>query len=138
MPGDHGKHFARACGYPLRMPAPFVPPPQPGGLGGVFAGLGAVVGPTMMVLLALQKPGPVKSLLRAGAVSPESARKITTLGLAEPPLKPLIRAGVVVREEDGRIWLDQARARRRQWRIAAIFGGAIMLAGALVAAVLAM
>jgi len=92
----------------------------------------------MMVLLALQKPGPVKSLLRAGAVSPESARKITTLGLAEPPLKPLIRAGVVVREEDGRIWLDQARARRRQWRIAAIFGGAIMLAGALVAAALAM
>ncbi len=104
----------------------------------MFAGLGAVVGPVMMVMLALQKPGPVKSLLKAGAVSPESARKIATLGIAEPPLRPLIRAGVVVREEDGRIWLDQARARRRQWRIAAIFGGAVMLAGALVAVVLSL
>ena len=104
----------------------------------MFAGLGAVVGPVMMVMLALQRPGPVKSLLKAGAVSRESARKIATLGIAEPPLKPLIRAGVVVREEDGRIWLDQARARRRQWRIAAIFGGAVMLAGALVAVVLSL
>ena len=54
-----------------------------------------------------------------------TARKATTLGLSEPPLQPLLRAGVVVREADGRIWLDQPKARRRQWRIALALGAAV-------------
>lgn len=102
---------------------------QPGGLGGAFGMLGAVVGPVMMVALALQKPGPVRTLLRAGADSPERARKPATLGLGEPAIAPLVRSGVVVRESDGRIWLDARRARRRQWRIGALAGGACVAAG---------
>lgn len=109
-------------------------PVQP--TGGAFAALGAIVGPAMMLAIALQKPGPVKTLLRAGALSPETARKIATLGLAAAPLAPLIRAGVVVEEADGRVWLDAGKARRRQWRIGALIGGALLAALLLVAAVM--
>jgi hypothetical protein len=106
------------------------------GAGGAFTALGAVVGPLMMLLIALQKPGPVRTLLKAEADSPERARKMATLGLSEPPLLPLIRAGVVVREADGRIWVDRAKARRRQWRIGAIIGGVIIVVSGIVALVL--
>jgi hypothetical protein len=106
------------------------------GAGGAFTALGAVVGPLMMLLIALQKPGPVRTLLKAEADSPERARKMATLGLSEPPLLPLIRAGVVVREADGRIWVDRAKARRRQWRIGAIIGGAIVIVSGIVALIL--
>jgi len=109
-------------------------PVQP--TGGGFAALGAIVGPAMMLAIALQKPGPVKALARAGAVSPDTARRIETLGLTAPPLAPLIRAGVVVEEADGRIWLDVARARRRQWRIGAIIGACVIVVGLAVAAVI--
>jgi len=116
------------------MPLPG--PMSSGPTGGGFAALGAIAGPAMMLIIALQKPGPVKTLLRAGAVSPETARKVSTLGLSPPPLAPLIRAGVVVEEEDGRVWLDVARARRRQWRLGAIIGACVLLVGIAVAAVL--
>ncbi|MFM1867307.1 MAG: hypothetical protein RL591_715 [Planctomycetota bacterium] len=106
------------------------------GASGAFTALGAVVGPLMMLLIALQKPGPVRTLLKAEADSPERARKMATLGLSEPPLLPLIRAGVVVREADGRIWVDRAKARRRQWRIGAIIGGAIVIVSGIVALIL--
>lgn len=98
--------------------------------------VGAVVGPLMMLAIALQKPGPVRTLTKAGALSPDSARKPATLGLVESPLQPLIRARVVIREEDGRIWLDARAARRRQWRIGAVVGGVVLAASALVALVL--
>jgi hypothetical protein len=106
------------------------------GAGGAFTALGAVVGPLMMLLIALQKPGPVRTLLKAEADSPERARKMATLGLSEPPLLPLIRVGVVVREADGRIWVDRVKARRRQWRIGAIIGGVIVVVSGIVALVL--
>lgn len=117
------------------MPVPTMPQ---GGLGGAFGIVGTIVGPLMMLAIALQKPGPVRTLIKAGADAPDRARKPATLGVSEPHLQPLIRAGVVVREADGRVWLDRARARRRQWRIGAIVGGAIVVAGLLVAAVLAL
>jgi hypothetical protein len=113
-------------------PVPF-PVPDSGSSAGGFAALGAVVGPLMMLFIALQKPGPVRTLVRAEADCPERARKASTLGLTEPPLAPLLRAGVVVREADGRIWVDRAKARRRQWRIALWFGLAIVSISGMVA-----
>ena len=68
----------------------------------------------------------------------DSARKAATLGLSEPPLQPLLRAGVVVREADGRIWLDRAKARRRQWRIALTLGAAVTVAALVVAFAISM
>jgi hypothetical protein len=114
-----------------------LPGPIPSGpAGGGFAAIGAIAGPAMMVLIALRKPGPVRTMLRAGAVSPETARKASTLGLTAPPLGPLIRAGVVIEEDDGRIWLDARRASRRQWRIGALIGACVALVGLVVAAAL--
>jgi hypothetical protein len=53
----------------------------------------------------------------------------------EPPLAPLVRAGVVVREPDGRIWLDEKRAKARQLKLILAFGtfGAALAALALIA-----
>ena len=113
-----------------------LPPPSPTGLGGLFGALGGIVGPLMMVLIALQKPGPVRALSKAEADAPDRARKPSTLGIAEPPLAPLVRAGIVVREADGRIWLDRAALRRRQRRIALVVGIPAIAVGAGVAALL--
>jgi hypothetical protein len=111
---------------------------QPGGLGGAFGMLGAIVGPLMMVAIAMQKPGPVRTLSQAGADSPERARRPSTLKLQEPALAPLVRAGVIVREPDGRIWLDRARARRRQWRLGAVVGVAVICIGGILAMLLSL
>jgi hypothetical protein len=118
------------------MPVPF--PPQQPGVGGALSSIGMVAGPLVMMITVLRQPGPVKTLVRAGALSPDTARKATTLGLSEPPLQPLLRAGVVVREADGRIWLDQPKARRRQWRIALALGAAVTVAALVVAFALSM
>lgn len=105
------------------MPLPI--PPHSNGLGGIFGSLGIAIGPVMMVLIAIQKPGPVRTLIKANADAPERARKPKTLGLLEPPLAPLIRARVVLRDAEGCIWLDRAQLRRRQWRLGIIVCGAI-------------
>ncbi len=118
------------------MPVPF--PPQQPGVGGALSSIGMVAGPLVMMITVLRQPGPVKTLVRAGALSPDSARKAATLGLSEPPLQPLLRAGVVVREADGRIWLDQPKARRRQWRIALALGAAVTVTALVVAFALSM
>ena len=118
------------------MPVPF--PPQQPGVGGALSSIGMVAGPLVMMITVLRQPGPVKTLVRAGALSPDSARKATTLGLSEPPLQPLLRAGVVVREADGRIWLDQPKARRRQWWIALALGAAVTVTALVVAFALSM
>ncbi len=110
------------CRYCWRMPLPI--PPHSNGLGGIFGSLGVAIGPVMMLLIALKKPGPVRTLIKANADAPTRARKAKTLGLEEPPLAPLIRAGVVVRDADGCIWLDRARLRRRQWRLGILVCGA--------------
>ena len=119
------------------MPVPF-PTPQSSGLGGMFASLGSVAGPLMMVIMAMRNPGPVKSLLKAGADSPDSARRPDTLGVKEPPLLPLIRAGVVVREADGRVWVDRAAARARQRKLVMIFGAVGVVLGLVVWGVLSL
>ncbi len=108
------------------------------GVGGMFGSLAAIAGPAMMLIIALRQGGPVRKLLKAHADAPERARKAATLGITDPPLQPLIRAGVVVREEDGRVWVNRLRARKRQWRIGAIIGASVMLIAAVVALLLSL
>ena len=115
-----------------------MPFPMPSGGAGGLGALGALIGPAMMLALALQKRGPVRTLSKAAADSPESARKAATLGLSEPPLAPLIRAGVVVRETDGRIWLNRVVARRRQWQLALIVGGVMTVLGPMIYLILSL
>ena len=99
--------------------------------------IGAIAGPLLMVAMAFSRPGPVRSLLKAEADAPERARRASSLGIDEAHLVPLIRSGVVVRESDGCVWVDRAKARRRSWRIAAWGGAIAVLCAALVLSILA-
>ena len=106
-----------------RMPAPF--PPSAGG----FAAISAIAGPLMMLAMAFSRPGPVRALLKAEADAPERARRAASLDLREEQLAPLLKSGVVVREADGCMWVDRAKARRRSWRIAGTVGGVLAAIG---------
>jgi hypothetical protein len=67
----------------------------------------------------------VRALLKAEADAPERARRAASLDLREEQLAPLLKSGVVVREADGCMWVDRAKARRRSWRIAGTVGGVL-------------
>ncbi|MEY2714738.1 MAG: hypothetical protein RIT24_1081, partial [Planctomycetota bacterium] len=41
----------------------------------MFASIGAVAGPLAMVIMAMRNPGPVTTLRKAGAISPDTARR---------------------------------------------------------------
>jgi len=97
--------------------------PIPMGSGGAFGSVTSIMGPLMMLAIALRHRGSVRKLLDVHADCPDRARKPESLGIELPPLEPLIRSGVVVRERDGRVWVDRAKAKKRQWRIGLIFGG---------------
>lgn len=99
--------------------------------------IGAVVAPLMMLALAFSKPGPVRALLKVEADAPERARRPSSLGVSEVQLEPLIRSGVVVREPDGCVWVDRAKARRRSWKIAGWYGAILAVLAGLVLSVLA-
>lgn len=105
------------------MPAPF--PPSAGG----FAAISAIAGPLMMLAMAFSRPGPVRALLKAEADAPERARRPSSLDIGEDRLAPLLKSGVVVREADGCVWVDRAKARRRSWRIAGVIGGVVAAVG---------
>ena len=96
----------------------------------------AIAGPVMMMLAALTTRGPVSALLKVGADSPDTARKPNTLGLKDPPLQPLLRSGVLVKEADGRVWVDRVKAKKRQWRLARRIGAIGLVLGGLVFVVL--
>ena len=111
------------------MPIPGTPGPASFGLLGSAS---AVLGPIGMMIAALMRPGPVKSLLRAHADCPDRARRPATLGLTEPPLEPLVRAGVVIREANGCVWVDRAKAKARQRRLTMTFGAIGLVLGLIV------
>jgi len=113
------------------MPVPFSP------TGGGLAMIGAVVGPLMMLAMATSRPGPVRALLKAQADAPDRARRPVSLGIPEPQLEPLVRSGVVVREADGCVWVDRAKASRRAWRIASVFAVVLALVAGVVLSILA-
>lgn len=97
------------------------PIPTPTG-GGAFGMLGGLMMP-ITVLLALRKapPGPVKRLLLAGAVSPETALKPSTAKITRPiELNGPTKRGIVVAMPDGRFWVDVPRFKRQRmiWAIA--------------------
>jgi hypothetical protein len=87
--------------------------PSSGLLGGA---LGGIMMP-LMILVALRKapPGPVKRLMQAGAVSPDTALKPSTAKITRPvELNGAKRKGIVIALPDGRCWVDVRRFRRRR------------------------
>jgi hypothetical protein len=84
--------------------------------GGQFGLLGGMMLPVMLLVALLKAPpGPVRRLIQAGAVSPETALKPATAKIARPAeLAGARRKGIVVTLPDGRCWVDVPRFRRRR------------------------
>lgn len=103
------------------------------GAAGGLGAFGMVLMPLGIVLMMLkQPPGPVAKLIAAGAVSSETARRCDRVDIPRPyVLDPAIRRRVVHRTEDGRYWVDVARARRLRRRTAITVGLFISAAAAL-------
>ncbi len=70
-----------------------------------------------------QPPGPVGRLVKAGAISPETALKPTTAKIYRlADLDAHMRAGIVTSMPDGRYWVDVIKLRRRRLKIAIVIG----------------
>ena len=99
-----------------------------------FRTIGAVLFPLMILAMILKQKGPVERYLKAGAVSPETARRLTDLELREHYILPdAVKRGLLVETGDGRYYVNVAAFRRRRRRIVAL---AIVAGLALGAAVL--
>lgn len=73
--------------------------------------------------MVFRQKGPVQTFVKAGAVSEETARRPSSLGIqSEYLIEPMVRSGVLVATGDGRFYADRGRLRRRArvtWGIAA-------------------
>jgi hypothetical protein len=86
----------------------------------------------IVVMMLKQPPGPVAKLIKAGAISPETARRCEGVGIPRAfVLEPGIRRGVVQRTTDGRYWVDVRRSRQVRRRMA--IAGGVLTAGVMVA-----
>ncbi len=93
-------------------------------------GIGAILAPAGIIAMMLRQPkGPLRLLLDAGATSPDSARKLSSIGIPREALvERAIASGVVVKELDGRCWLHQSHLRRRRVWMAMLVGGGAFIA----------
>lgn len=98
------------------------------GLGGGLGALGAVIAPLGIAAMLLRQPaGPVGKLISAGAVSPETARRLESVDIPRPfVIEPAISRRIVIRTDDGRYWVDVRRNRRFRRRVA-LFTGLVVL-----------
>jgi hypothetical protein len=81
-------------------------------------GLATLIMPASIAVFILSRPsGPIRKLIRAGAISPETARRTKGIDIPrEYVLGPYARLGVARRLPDGRWYVD----RRRDWQIRCI------------------
>jgi hypothetical protein len=78
-------------------------------------------------MLLKQPAGPVGKLISAGAVSPETARRLESVDIPRPfVVEPAISRRIVIRTDDGRYWVDVRRNRRFRRRVA-LFTGLVVL-----------
>ncbi len=99
---------------------------------GLGVGLGAVIMPLSIIgmILKSQNGGLLGRFRKAGATSPETARKPSTLKLGHNErieMERYLDAKILVKLDDGRIWLDMARAKRRLLIMTAIVATALTL-----------
>ncbi len=76
-------------------------------------GLGLLIMPISIAALIFRRPaGPIRKLITAKALSPETARRAQSVGIPrEYVLRPYARLGVAKRLNDGRWYVDQRRDR---------------------------
>ena len=84
-----------------------------GGGSGALKGLGIGLLPISIAVLLLRRPaGPVRKLLKAGALSPGTARRSNSVGIPrEDVLRPYRRLRVVHRLDDGSIANQMKKAK---------------------------
>jgi hypothetical protein len=74
--------------------------------------------PLAILALLFRDKGPVGKFIKAGAISPETARKPRSLEITNPDLySGAIRRGVLVATGDGRYWVDLGALRRSRRRV---------------------
>lgn len=90
--------------------------------------------PLMIIALMLRDRGPVATFTKAGAVSPETARRADSLKITRRyMLDGPIRRGVLVQTEDGRYWVDRQRVRTLRMRLIIAAVVVTIVAGVIVA-----
>ncbi|MBX3374753.1 MAG: hypothetical protein KF817_13050 [Phycisphaeraceae bacterium] len=95
--------------------------------------IGLILGPLAMLLGLLRDRGPAGRFVDAGAISPDTARRPSALGIERPgSLAGLLRAGVLTALPDGRVFVDPGRFRRRRRRTIAAAIGLYVVAAAVV------
>ncbi|MFO0873529.1 MAG: hypothetical protein U0575_06105 [Phycisphaerales bacterium] len=98
------------------------------------AGFGSIALPISILLMVLRQRGPVQAFVKAAAVSADTARRPSSLGIhSEYMIEPLVRSGLLVSTGDGRYFVDQRVVRRRA-RITYGMAGVLALVGVACAA----
>jgi len=97
--------------------------------------LGLIVYPIAAIVILASRPGPVAKFQKAGATSPERARRPGSIGIERASdLTDYLRSGVLTRLADGRYYVDLPILRRRRRRVIAGFSivGLVLLAASLI------
>ncbi|UCD74560.1 MAG: hypothetical protein JSV91_12320 [Phycisphaerales bacterium] len=98
--------------------------------------LGAIAFPLFVLIMAAKQKGPVKKFLKAGAISPDTARKLASVEVKGPYyISGALKRGVIVATGDGRYYLDLPVYRRRRTRLLIVL---VLIAVAIVAGGLAL
>jgi len=88
--------------------------PPAGGMG-LF---GALIMPLAIISLLLRDRGPVGTFIKAGATSPETARKPQSLSITNPDLYAgAIKRGILVSTGGGLYWVDVSALQRVRRRV---------------------
>jgi hypothetical protein len=86
---------------------------------------GMILMPLMILGMILRDKGPVAKFVKAGAVSPATARRPESIAIERNDhlhIPGAVKRGVLVALDDGRYYVDLDRRRRRRW----IGGGAVL------------
>ena len=68
--------------------------------------------PLLPVLVAVMQKSPASTFFKAGAISPDTARKPSTVG-AKGDLERSLKSGLIVAAGEGRYYVDPEKFRRR-------------------------
>jgi hypothetical protein len=93
--------------------------------------IGLLVYPMFVMAIALGQRGPVGKFIRAGAVSPETARRPASLDIMYiDTVQAAVKRGILVRTGDGRYYVNLRVHHQRRRRIAialAVVTGAFLV-----------
>ncbi|TVQ53275.1 MAG: hypothetical protein EA377_08280 [Phycisphaerales bacterium] len=91
--------------------------------GSGLGAFGALIIPLSITALLLKDRGVVSSFLKAGATSPQTARKPGSLSITRQYMMDgPIRRRILVATGDGRYWVDKPRLRQHRFRLFTAMG----------------